>query len=170
MSRDGWAALPRDATGLSAVCDCGISWSYSLTIFVARTRESVTFLTSSRFYCQVRQIYLNFQVYYPHILHTYNDRSPVTSLYYMFIWFWPANGIVVLVAYVLGSVFVHTQLSEIYLLRSLSHNCTRRRCWLVPVSQCKCIKFSGAYWSLMRYVLLFHGLRHVYFCNCFWLH
>ena len=34
MSRDGWAALPRGATGLSAVCDCGISWSYLLTIFV----------------------------------------------------------------------------------------------------------------------------------------
>ena len=33
MSRDGWSALPRGATGLSAVCDCGISWSYSLTIF-----------------------------------------------------------------------------------------------------------------------------------------
>ena len=25
MSRDGWAALPRGATGLSAVCECGIS-------------------------------------------------------------------------------------------------------------------------------------------------
>ena len=25
VSRDGWAALPRGATGLSAVCDCGIS-------------------------------------------------------------------------------------------------------------------------------------------------
>ena len=33
MSRDGWAALPRGATGFSAACDCGISWSYSLTIF-----------------------------------------------------------------------------------------------------------------------------------------
>ena len=32
MSLDGWAALPRGATGLSAVCSCGISWSYSLTI------------------------------------------------------------------------------------------------------------------------------------------
>ena len=32
MSRDGWAALPRGATGMSAVCDCGISWSYLLTI------------------------------------------------------------------------------------------------------------------------------------------
>ena len=28
-----FAYLPRDATGLSAVCDCGISGSYSLTIF-----------------------------------------------------------------------------------------------------------------------------------------
>ena len=27
-------ALPRGAMGLSAVCDCGISWSYSLTILV----------------------------------------------------------------------------------------------------------------------------------------
>ena len=26
-------ALPRGAVGLSAVCDCGISCSYSLTIF-----------------------------------------------------------------------------------------------------------------------------------------
>ena len=25
VSRDGWVALPRDATGLSVVCDCGIS-------------------------------------------------------------------------------------------------------------------------------------------------
>ena len=35
MSRDGGAALPRGATGLSAVCDCGISRSYSLTTFGA---------------------------------------------------------------------------------------------------------------------------------------
>ena len=28
-------ALPHDAMGLSAVCDCGISLSYSLTIFVS---------------------------------------------------------------------------------------------------------------------------------------
>ena len=33
MSRDCSVALPRDATGLSAVCNCGISWSYSLIIF-----------------------------------------------------------------------------------------------------------------------------------------
>ena len=34
MSRDGWAAVPRGATGLSAVCDFGISYSYLLTILV----------------------------------------------------------------------------------------------------------------------------------------
>ena len=34
MSRDGWVALPHGAMGLSAVCDCGISRSYPLTIFV----------------------------------------------------------------------------------------------------------------------------------------
>ena len=33
VSRDGCVALPHDATGLSAVCDCGISCAYSLTIF-----------------------------------------------------------------------------------------------------------------------------------------
>ena len=31
MSHDGWVALPCGVMGLSAVCDCGISWSYSLT-------------------------------------------------------------------------------------------------------------------------------------------
>ena len=31
VSRDCCFALTLDATGLSAVCDCGISWSYSLT-------------------------------------------------------------------------------------------------------------------------------------------
>ena len=30
---DCCVALHHDATGLSAVCDCGISWSNSLTIF-----------------------------------------------------------------------------------------------------------------------------------------
>ena len=34
MSRGGWAALPRGAMGLAAVCDCGISRSYSLTIIL----------------------------------------------------------------------------------------------------------------------------------------
>ena len=41
MSRDGWVALSRGAMGLSAVCDCGISWSYSLTIF--KTKNLFTF-------------------------------------------------------------------------------------------------------------------------------
>ena len=42
MSRNGWAALPHGATGLSAVCDCGISWSYSLTIFVKSSPPQVS--------------------------------------------------------------------------------------------------------------------------------
>ena len=32
-SRECCVALPHDATGLSAVCDCGISYSYSLSFF-----------------------------------------------------------------------------------------------------------------------------------------
>ena len=35
MSHDGGVAFPRGAMELSAVCDCGISRSCSLTIFVA---------------------------------------------------------------------------------------------------------------------------------------
>ena len=46
MSCDGWAALPRGATGLSAVCDCGISWSYSLTIYF-----SISFLPLCTWAC-----------------------------------------------------------------------------------------------------------------------
>ena len=34
VSRDCLVALPHDVTGLSAVDDCGMSWSYSLTIFL----------------------------------------------------------------------------------------------------------------------------------------
>ena len=34
VSRDGCVTLPKDVTGLSAVCDCGISWLYSLTLFL----------------------------------------------------------------------------------------------------------------------------------------
>ena len=34
MSCDGCVALPDGIMGLSAVCDCGISWSYSPTMFV----------------------------------------------------------------------------------------------------------------------------------------
>ena len=33
IRKDTKKTLPRGATGLSAVCDCGISWSYSLTIY-----------------------------------------------------------------------------------------------------------------------------------------
>ena len=34
MSRDCCVALPHGAMGLSAVCDCGISLSYSLTFLI----------------------------------------------------------------------------------------------------------------------------------------
>ena len=33
VSHDRCGALPHVAMGLSAVCDCGITWSYSFTIF-----------------------------------------------------------------------------------------------------------------------------------------
>ena len=33
VSHDCCVALPHDTMGLSAVCDCGSSWAYSLTIF-----------------------------------------------------------------------------------------------------------------------------------------
>ena len=38
VSRDCCLALSHDATGLSAVCDCGIYWSYSLTILKTTAR------------------------------------------------------------------------------------------------------------------------------------
>ena len=39
VSRDGYVALPRGAMSLPAVCDCGISRSYSLTMFVGQTMK-----------------------------------------------------------------------------------------------------------------------------------
>ena len=42
MSRDCCVALPRGAMGLSADCDCGISWSYSLTIFKSLLRQGLS--------------------------------------------------------------------------------------------------------------------------------
>ena len=41
VARDWCVVLTHDGTGLSAVCDCGISWSYSLTIF-AKNNNKVT--------------------------------------------------------------------------------------------------------------------------------
>ena len=34
-------ALPCGVMGLSAVCDCGISWSYTLTIFVSNIKNVI---------------------------------------------------------------------------------------------------------------------------------
>ena len=62
MSRDVWAALPRGAKGLSAVCDCGISLSYSLTIFVVRLPLKTGFLASRPIYYHYTTIsYLSVQ-------------------------------------------------------------------------------------------------------------
>ena len=51
----GWAALPCGATGLSAVCDCGISWSYSLTILECDVQNGVNRMMTSEccsiFFC-----------------------------------------------------------------------------------------------------------------------
>ena len=44
MSRDCCVALPRGAMELSAVCDCGLSLSYSLTIFVFNFMCGLCFL------------------------------------------------------------------------------------------------------------------------------
>ena len=43
MSRDGCVALPHGSMGLSAVCYCGISWSYSLAILVQK-HEKIFYL------------------------------------------------------------------------------------------------------------------------------
>ena len=51
MSRDCCVDLPCGAMGLSAVCDCGISLSYSLTIFniyYCIAEKSSAFSTSDR--------------------------------------------------------------------------------------------------------------------------
>ena len=39
--RDCYVALPRGAIGLSAICDCGISWSFLLTID-SNTRRTIS--------------------------------------------------------------------------------------------------------------------------------
>ena len=54
MSCGGCVALPHDAMGLSAVCDCVISWSYSLTIFELK---KVTINNKMLFFRQSTQNY-----------------------------------------------------------------------------------------------------------------
>ena len=45
MSRGYYVALPRDAMGLSAVRDCGISWSYSLPVLNMRRSRFISHVT-----------------------------------------------------------------------------------------------------------------------------
>ena len=52
------AALPRGATGLSAVCDCGISWSYPLTILGRLPGAALVsfFLLHTVAYCNITKM------------------------------------------------------------------------------------------------------------------
>ena len=52
--------LPRGAKGLSAACDCGISWSYSLTIFVAMVAVLLNFVMFFMFLGSHLRIWLKF--------------------------------------------------------------------------------------------------------------
>ena len=54
-------SLSRGAMGLSAVCDCGISWSYSLTIFAAYVQ--VLFLNAHAQLSSVNEVYLHILPY-----------------------------------------------------------------------------------------------------------
>ena len=47
MYRDFCVALSHDAMGLSAVCDCGISCSYSLTIIETESKIQLSLITCS---------------------------------------------------------------------------------------------------------------------------
>ena len=47
-SRDGWAALPRGAMGLSAVCECGIFDHTHLLFFKGRILSEITLRMLSR--------------------------------------------------------------------------------------------------------------------------
>ena len=47
VSLDCFVALTHDATGLSAVCDWGISWSYSLFLLIIYKREATDLFNKS---------------------------------------------------------------------------------------------------------------------------
>ena len=49
VSRDCCVALPHDAMGLSAVCDCGITRSYSLTFFFTYESQNSYFTLAMSF-------------------------------------------------------------------------------------------------------------------------
>ena len=49
MSHGCCVALPRGAVGLSAVCDCGVSWSFIICATDFRNRIPVCYV----FYCSV---------------------------------------------------------------------------------------------------------------------
>ena len=48
VSRDLCVALPYDTTDLSTVCDCGICWSYSFTVFIVKYNIDLKTLLQQR--------------------------------------------------------------------------------------------------------------------------
>ena len=56
MPRDCCVALPHGFMGLSEVCDCVISRSYSLTIFVVFAGGSCLALCVKRLYCVISSL------------------------------------------------------------------------------------------------------------------
>ena len=61
MSRDCCVALPRGAMGLSAVCQFGISWSYSLTIFIGLASDPMYQLdVMDSFKCLNKEMYAEY--------------------------------------------------------------------------------------------------------------
>ena len=57
MSRECCVALPRGAIGLSVVCDCGISRSYSLSILNVRRLRLISRAT------HIKHVFFHFVVY-----------------------------------------------------------------------------------------------------------
>ena len=56
MPRDCCVALPHGAMGLSKVCDCVISLSYSLTFFVVFAGGSCLAVRVKRLYCVISSL------------------------------------------------------------------------------------------------------------------
>ena len=57
MSRDCCVAPPRGVMGLSAACDCSISWSCSLTISIVRRLRLISHVT------HIKHVLFQFVVY-----------------------------------------------------------------------------------------------------------
>ena len=79
----GCLALPHDATGLSAVCDCGISWSYSLFF----RQDCIYNIENTNLEIGVSCIYLHLLLN----IDTHRCSSPTGSFYVLNINEWRAR-------------------------------------------------------------------------------